>query len=61
MALFINKVSMPSTFSGLGNARNIKEILLETDDYYDVQKPREDAKISIVITFLKRPYVLVVD
>ena len=30
------KVNMPSTFSGLGKARKVKEFLLEMDNYYDV-------------------------
>ena len=44
---------MPSTFSGLGKARKVKEFLLEMDNYYDVQKPKEGDKVSIVVTFLK--------
>ena len=44
---------MPSTFSGLGKARKVKEFLLEMDNYYDVQRPEEDDKVSIAVTFLK--------
>ena len=44
---------MPSTFSGLGKARKVKEFLLEMDNYYDVQKPKEGDKVSIAVTFLK--------
>src|ERR1700738_1744885 len=47
------KVNMPSTFSGLGKARKVKEFLLEMDNYYDVQRPDEDDKVSIAVTFLK--------
>ena len=47
------KVNMPSTFSGLGKARKVKEFLLEIDNYYDVQKPEEGDKASIAITSLK--------
>ena len=47
------KVNMPSTFSGLGKARKVKEFLLEMDNYYDVQKPDEDDKVPIAVTFLK--------
>ena len=47
------KVNMPSTFSGLGKARKVKEFLLEMDNYYDVQRPEEDDKVSIAVTFLK--------
>ena len=47
------KVNMPSTFSELGRARKVKEFLLEMDNYYDVQKPEEGDKVSIVVTFLK--------
>ena len=47
------KVNMPSTFSGLGKARKVKEFLLEMDNYYDVQKPEEEDKVSIAVTFLK--------
>ena len=47
------KVNMPSTFSGFGKARKVKEFLFEMDNYYDVQKPEEGDKVSIAITFLK--------
>ena len=47
------KVKMPSTFLGLGKARKVKEILLEMDNYYDVQKPKEGDKVSIAVSFLK--------
>jgi hypothetical protein len=47
------KVNMPSTFSGLGKAKKVKEFLLEMDNYYDVQKPDEEDKVSIAVTFFK--------
>ena len=47
------KVNMPSTFSGLGKARKVKDFLLEMDNYYDGQKPKEGDKVSIAVTFLK--------
>ena len=47
------KVNMPSNFFGLGNARKVKEFLFETDNYYDVQEPEEEDKVSIAVTFLK--------
>ena len=47
------KVNIPSTFFRLGRARKVKEFLLEMDNYYDVQKPKEEDKVSNAITFLK--------
>ena len=47
------KVNMPSTFSRLGKARKVKEFLLEMDNYYDIQKPDDEDKVSIAVTFLK--------
>ena len=47
------KVNMPNNFSGLGKARKVKEFLLEMNNYYDVQKPKEEGKVSIAVTFLK--------
>ena len=44
---------MPSIFLGLGKARKVKEFLLEMDNYYVVQRPNEDDKVSIAVTFLK--------
>ena len=29
---------MPSTFSGLGKVRKVKELLLEMDNYFDIQR-----------------------
>ena len=47
------KVNMPNTFSELGKAKKVKEFLLEMDNYYHIQRPKEDDKVSIVLTFLK--------
>ena len=47
------KVNMPSTLSGLGKARKVKEFLLQMDNYYDVQNPEEGDKVSIAVIFLK--------
>jgi hypothetical protein len=47
------KVNMPNTFSVLGKAIKVKEFLLEMNNYYNVQRPEEDDKVSIVVTFLK--------
>ena len=47
------KVNMPSIFSGLRKTRKVKEFLLKMDNYYDVQRPEEDEKVSIAVTFLK--------
>jgi hypothetical protein len=44
---------MPSTFSGLGKARKVKKFILEMDNYYDVQKPDNEDKVSIAVSFLK--------
>ena len=43
---------MPSIFSGLGKTKKVMEFLLEMDNYYDVQKPNDEHKVSITITFL---------
>jgi hypothetical protein len=47
------KVNKISTFFGLGKARKVKEFHLEMANYYAVQKPDEENKVSIVVTFLK--------
>ena len=47
------KVNMPNTLSKFGNVRNIKKHLLEIDNYYDVQRPEQDNKVSIGVTTLK--------
>ena len=47
------KVNMPSSFFGLEKARKLKEFLLQMDNYYDVQKPKEGDKVSIAVIFFK--------
>ena len=42
---------MPNTFLGLGKAININKFLLEIDNYYDVQKSKEDDKVTITFHF----------
>jgi hypothetical protein len=46
-------VDMPMTFFGFGKSKKVEEVLLEIDNYYDVQKPKEDNKVSIAVTFWK--------
>jgi hypothetical protein len=36
---------------GLGKANKVKEFVLEMDNYYDVQRPERDNKVSRVVTF----------
>jgi hypothetical protein len=43
-------VVLANTLSGFGNARKSKIFLLEMDNYYDVQKFKEDDKVSIIMT-----------
>jgi hypothetical protein len=45
------KVNMPSILSGLGKASKVKEFVLEIDNYYDVQRPKRDNKVSKMTTF----------
>jgi hypothetical protein len=47
------KVNMSGTLSGLGKVRKVKNILLEMNNYYDVQRHEEDNKASKVVTSLK--------
>jgi hypothetical protein len=42
---------MPSILSGLGKANKVKEFVVETNNYYDVQKPERNNKVSKVVTF----------
>jgi hypothetical protein len=42
---------MPSILSGLGKASKVKEFVLEIDNYYDVQRPKRDNKVSKMTTF----------
>ena len=47
------KANMPSTFFGFDKVKKVIELLLEMDRYCDVQKPKEEDKVSIAVTFLK--------
>jgi hypothetical protein len=44
---------MPNTFFALGKARKVKIFLLNFDNYYDVQSPKVDNKVAIMVKFLK--------
>ena len=46
-------VNMPKTFSRLGKARNLKWFVLKINNYYDVQRPKVDDKVTIAVIFLK--------
>jgi hypothetical protein len=35
----------------LGKASKVKEFVLEMDNYYDVQRPERDNKVSKAVTF----------
>jgi hypothetical protein len=43
---------MPSMLLGLGKASKGKEFVLEMDNYYDVQRPERDNKVSKAVTFV---------
>lgn len=45
------KINMPSIFLGIDKARKVKELLLEINNCYDLQRHKEDDKISIAVTF----------
>ena len=47
------KVNMSSTFLGVCKAKKVKKIILEMDNYYNVQRPKKDDKVSIAETFFK--------
>ena len=47
------KVNMPNCFSGLGKASKVNKIVLEMDNYHDVQWHEEDNKVGITIIFFK--------
>ena len=47
------KLIISCTFFEFGKARKVKEFLLKMDNYYDIQKPNEDNKVSLAMTFLK--------
>lgn len=38
------KINMPTTLSGFGKARKVKNILSKMDNYYDIQMLEEDVK-----------------
>jgi c-di-AMP phosphodiesterase-like protein len=37
---------------GLGKASKVKGFVLKIDNYYDVQRPERDNKVSKVVTFV---------
>jgi hypothetical protein len=37
---------------GLGKVSKVKEYVLEMDNYYDVQRPERNNKVSKVVTFV---------
>ena len=43
-------VNMPSMLLELGKACKVKEFVLEMDNYYDVQRPEVDNKVSKAVT-----------
>lgn len=45
------KVNMTSTFLDLSKAKNVKEFLLEMNNYYNVQIPEENDRIFIAVKF----------
>jgi hypothetical protein len=46
------KVNIPSILSGFDKSNNVKEFVLEMDNYYDVQRPKRDKKVSKALYFL---------
>ena len=43
---------MPSTLLGFGKGSKVSKIILKMDNYYDVQRPERDNKVSKAVTFL---------
>jgi hypothetical protein len=43
---------MPNILSGFGKVRKVKKIVLEMDNYYDVQRPKRANKVSKAATFV---------
>jgi hypothetical protein len=41
---------MPSLLLRLGKATKVKEFVLKMDNYYDVQRPEVDNKVSKAVT-----------
>jgi hypothetical protein len=46
------KVNMPSILSGLGKGSKLRKFVLEMDNYYDMQRPKKNNKVSKAVTFL---------
>jgi hypothetical protein len=46
------KVNIASILSGLGKTNKVKEFVLEMENYYDVQWPERDNKISKTVIFV---------
>jgi hypothetical protein len=42
---------MPSILSGLGKGSKVRKFVLEMDNYYDVQRPKKNNKVSKEVTF----------
>jgi hypothetical protein len=45
-------VNMPSMLLGLGKGSKVRKFVLEMDNYYDVQRPKRDNKVSKALTFV---------
>jgi hypothetical protein len=45
------KVNMPSILLGFGKGSKVRKFMLEMDNYYDVQRPKKDNKVSKAVTF----------
>jgi hypothetical protein len=43
---------MPNMLLGLGKGSKVKNFVLEMDNYYDVQRPKRDNKVSKALTFV---------
>jgi hypothetical protein len=43
---------MPSILSGLGKGSKLRKFVLEMDNYYDMQRPKKNNKVSKAVTFL---------
>jgi hypothetical protein len=48
---------MPSMLLGLGKASKMKKFVLIMDNYYDVQRPEVDNKVSKVVSLFYRSCV----
>ena len=47
----VGNVNMPSMLLGLGKGSKVRKFVLEMDNYYDVQRPKRDNKVSKEVTF----------